>query len=189
MLTYFLSYRQTPCHTERSEVSTNLKCEFAFLRCLKFFGFFATLKMTRFLWQMFEIFCYDCALQVAVSPVLLAQNDSSVDFSPFCKRLKMTNQVFFSLRFAPCKLLGRFALTHSAQNDKILQKYWNEICKKIKKNHKFSFKIQYFCKNLKNFLLELQKRHYVSQSCVTMAVLKRKFAFKKRDWRERKWLS
>jgi len=123
MLTYFLSYRQTPCHTERSEVSTNLKCEFAFLRCLKFFGFFATLKMTRFLWQMFEIFCYDCALQVAVSPVLLAQNDSSVDFSPFCKRLKMTNQVFFSLRFAPCKLLGRFALTHSAQNDKILQKY------------------------------------------------------------------
>ena len=42
-------------------------------------------------------------------------------------------------------------------------------------------------KSLKNFLknlqifLEPQKRHYMSQGCVTMSLFKRKFALKKRD--------
>ena len=44
-------FKQSPkfCHTERSEVSTNSKCEFALLykAYLKFYGFFATLKMTK----------------------------------------------------------------------------------------------------------------------------------------------
>ena len=40
---YFLSYFVISCHTERSEVSTNSK------HILNFFGFFATLKMTRIL--------------------------------------------------------------------------------------------------------------------------------------------
>ena len=43
ILCYFSSYFIISCHTERSEVSTNSK------RALKFFGFFATLKMTRIL--------------------------------------------------------------------------------------------------------------------------------------------
>ena len=52
-MTKSLSYSAISCHTEAlAEVSTNLKCEFALLRRLKFFGFFATLKMTM------EIFCF-----------------------------------------------------------------------------------------------------------------------------------
>ena len=59
-----LAMTKNSCHTEAlAEVSTNLKCEFALLRRLKFFGFFccglrlatrwvATLKMTM------EIFCF-----------------------------------------------------------------------------------------------------------------------------------
>ena len=39
-------------------------------------------------------------------------------------------------------------------------------------------KIKKFANFFKNFLLELQKRHYVSQGCVTMRLFKRKFALK-----------
>ncbi len=40
-MTKSLSYSAISCHTEAlAEVSTNLKCEFALLRRLKFFGFF-----------------------------------------------------------------------------------------------------------------------------------------------------
>ena len=45
---WILSYRQSPCHTERSEVSINLRCEFAYLKR----GFF----------------CCGCALQPVGSP-------------------------------------------------------------------------------------------------------------------------
>jgi len=37
-------------------------------------------------------------------------------------------------------------------------------------------KFKEFANFLKNFLLEPQKRHYVSQGCVTMGLFKRKFA-------------
>ena len=80
ILCYFYLYFAISCHTERSEVSINSKCGFAYLRR----GFFIlnlrcvlnsvdislTLNMT--IW----IFCFGYALQ-------------SVG-SPFCKRLKMT---------------------------------------------------------------------------------------------------
>ena len=45
--------------------------------------------------------------------------------------------------------------------------------KKNLKNSKNLKKRKFF----KNFLLEVQKRHYVSQGCVTMRLFKRKFAF------------
>ena len=42
-------------------------------------------------------------------------------------------------------------------------------------NEKFE-KFKEFANFFKNFLLEVQKRHYVSQGCVTMSLFKRKFA-------------
>ena len=64
------SYWLLCCHTERSEVSTNSKCDFSALRhILNFFGFFAfyrKLKMTKFAVLCKWIFCRgSCALQPA----------------------------------------------------------------------------------------------------------------------------
>ena len=58
----------------------------------------------------------------------------------------------------------------------------NEIKKMQTKDKEFEKKksLKNFLKNLQIFL-ELQKRHYVSQGCVTMRLFKRKFALTKRD--------
>ena len=75
---------QNPCHTERSEVSINLKREFAYLRrgyfalnlkyVLNFVDISLTLNMTIWIFRSFY------SLKMT----------SDVDFSPFYKRLKMT---------------------------------------------------------------------------------------------------
>ena len=64
-----------------------------------------------------------------------------------------------------------FSFVSLAQNDKLYRVIKIEICKNFKKFTNFhkKFKKMEF---LKKFLLELQKRHYVSQPCVTMAMFK-----------------
>ena len=64
-------------------------------------------------------------------------------------------------------ILGYFAI---AQYDK-----FRLSPKFFKTNEKFK-EFKEFANFLKNFLLEVQKRHYVSQGCVTINLFKRKFA-------------
>ena len=99
-----LSYWQSPCHTERSEVSINLKCEFAPLRrgffalnlecILNFYGFFA--RFTHSKWQKFPNSPKFSQNKNKVWIFRYAQNDNAlpflqVDFSPFLQKAQNDN--------------------------------------------------------------------------------------------------